>query len=80
MNITMNIDPEMLADHLVLFILLGLVEQNNEDFLLNKSEAWKELIDLIEKKSIRIKLLQRFFKIKSMRRQKFKKLQNIMYR
>ena len=47
MYLTININTEMFADYVFLFILLGLVEKDNEDFLLNKSEAWNKLIDLI---------------------------------
>lgn len=80
MNFNIKLTPEMLADHFILSIILGLSEKENENFLLNKSESWKLLIDQLEKKQLKVKLLQRFFKIKSMRRQKFKKIQQIYFK
>lgn len=79
MYLTININTEMFADYVFLFILLGLVEKDNEDFLLNKSEAWNKLIDLIDQKNMKVSLMQKFFRIKSSRRSKFNKLQKIMY-
>lgn len=80
MNFNIKLTPEMLADHFILSIILGLSEKDNDDFLLNESESWKEFIDLVEKKHMKVKLLQRFFKIKSTRRQKFKKMQQVYFK
>ena len=38
-NLSVNLDSEKFADHIVLLIILGLVEKENPNFLLNSSAA-----------------------------------------
>jgi len=69
-----TVTPEEFPDYIICFLLQSLVEKDEDSFTPNKNEEYKDLIETLDKKSIKPKLLRKFLKLDHTTKDKYKLL------